>query len=115
MHESGDTLAAQLQTIQKLRREDLRHGDQMVVTTRNSCYRIWKITGEQFLVWGGWFDREGSSPVRVGINGCTWGGSAIATGILAARGLRLEFGNRVVTSQIRSIRVIRSNASSTLN
>jgi hypothetical protein len=42
------------------------------------------------------------------INGCTWGGSIIQTGVLAACGLRLEFANRVVTSPIREFLVIRA-------
>ena len=64
-----------------------------------------------YSVWGGWFDRQGLSPVRLSISGCTWGGSVIKHDIVAARGLRLEFGNRVVTSRIRAIRVIRSEGS----
>ncbi len=35
------------------------------------------------------------------------GGSVIKHDIVAACGLRLEFGNRVVTSRIRAVRVIR--------
>ena len=42
--------------------------------------------------------------------GCTWGGTAIKRDLVAARGLRLEFGNRVVTSPIREVRVIRGDA-----
>jgi hypothetical protein len=44
------------------------------------------------------------------ISGCTWGGTAIKRDLVAARGLRLEFGNRVVTSPIREVRVIRGDA-----
>ena len=44
------------------------------------------------------------------IAGCTWGGTVIKCDIVAARGLRLEFGNRVVTSPIREVRVVRDEA-----
>ncbi len=38
----------------------------------------------------------------------TWGGSAIKQDIIAAPGLRLEFGNRVLTTPIRHVRLIRA-------
>jgi hypothetical protein len=41
------------------------------------------------------------------IRGCTWGGSAIATDLLAASGLFLEFGNGVVTTAIGAFRVVK--------
>jgi hypothetical protein len=50
------------------------------------------------------------SPITLSISGCTWGGTAIKRDLVAARGLRLEFGNRVVTSPIREVRLIRSDA-----
>jgi hypothetical protein len=40
------------------------------------------------------------------IAGCTWGGTAIHTELAAAQGLFLEFGNRVMTTRIRSFRVV---------
>jgi hypothetical protein len=46
----------------------------------------------------------------VTINGCTWGGTAIKRDIVAARGLRLEFGSTVLTTPIRNIQVIRAQA-----
>ncbi len=52
-------------------------------------------------------DKEGLSPLRTTINGCTWGGSAIKVDIVAACGLHLEFGNRVVTSRIKEFDVDR--------
>ena len=51
----------------------------------------------------------------VTINGCTWGGSTIKRDIVAARGLRLEFGNTVLTTRIKQIRVIRAQAQLSLN
>jgi hypothetical protein len=90
-----------------VRKDDLRRGDEVVVATENSVYSIVVGDDSTYTVRGGWFDREGQTPVRIPINGCTWGGSIIQTGVLAARGLRLEFANRVVTSPIRGFLVIR--------
>ena len=90
-----------------VRKADLQSGDEVVIATENSVYSIVVADDSTYMVRGGWFDREGQAPVRIPINGCTWGGSIIQTGVLAARGLRLEFANRVVTSPIRGFMVIR--------
>lgn len=87
-------------------------GDRVLVMTRNSLYTIWVLGDGRYWVWGGWFDRQGISPQRVAINGCTWGGTAIKHDIVAARGLRLEFGNTVLTTRIEQIRVIRARVES---
>ncbi len=87
----------------------------MLVTTSNSLYTIWVLGDGLYWVWRGWFDRQGESPQRVRINGCTWGGSAIKQDIIAARGLRLEFGNRVLATCIRRVYVIRAQAQQTPN
>jgi len=92
---------------QPVQKSELRRGDRVVVATENSVYCISVLGDSTYSVWGGWFDRQGVSPVRLSISGCTWGGSVIKHDIVAACGLRLEFGNRVVTSRIRAIRVIR--------
>jgi hypothetical protein len=92
-----------------VQKSELRRGDRVVVATENSVYCINVLGDSTYSVWGGWFDRQGLSPVRLSISGCTWGGSVIKHDIVAARGLRLEFGNRVVTSRIRAIRVIRGD------
>jgi hypothetical protein len=103
-------------SLEEVRKRDLRSGDRVMVTTWNSLYTLWALGDRHFLVWGGWFDRQGTSPQRVSINGCTWGGSAIKQDIIAAPGLRLEFGNRVLTTPIRHARVIRAACEqSTLN
>ncbi len=93
-----------------VQKSELRRGDRVVVATENSVYCISVLGDSTYSVWGGWFDRQGVSPVRLSISGCTWGGSVIKHDIVAACGLRLEFGNRVVTSRIRAIRVIRGSA-----
>ena len=91
-----------------VRKRDIHDGDCVVVTTRNSRYTIWALGNGMYLVWGGWFDLQGSSPQRMTINGCTWGGSVIKRDIVAARGLRLEFGNTVLTTRIEHVRVVRA-------
>ena len=90
-----------------LRKTDLTCGDLVLVRTENSVYSIHVLGDDLYLVSGGWFDRKGVSPQTTGINGCTWGGSAIKHDIVAARGLFLEFGNRVVTTRIQDFRIIR--------
>ena len=57
----------------------------------------------KYRVSGGWFDKNNLAPVKTTIHGCTWGGSIIKTDIIAACGLHLEFGNKVVTSKIKKI------------
>jgi hypothetical protein len=91
-----------------VRKKDIHDGDRVVVTTRNSRYTIWTVGNGLYWVWGGWFDLQGSSPQRMTINGCTWGGSVIERDIVAARGLRLEFGNTVLTTRIEEVHVIRA-------
>ena len=87
---------------------ELRFGDRVLVMTRNSTYAIRVLENGFYGISGGWFDRKGLSQLKTTISGCTWGGSAIRVDIVAARGLHLEFGNRVVTSAIRDFDVIRS-------
>ncbi len=108
-----NTLAAaveQARCLEEVRKEELCPGDRVLVTTRNSLYTIWVLGDGRYWVWGGWFDRQGNSPHRVAINGCTWGGTAIKHDIVAACGLRLEFGNRVLTTRIQQVCVIRAQA-----
>lgn len=100
-------LLEQARHFEAIPKADLRCGDRVLVSTENSVYSI-RVLGESlYSISGGWFDRQGLSPAMTSIAGCTWGGSAIKRDIVAARGLRLEFGNRVVTSRIREARVIR--------
>jgi hypothetical protein len=93
-----------------VRKTELKLGDCVVVATANSVYAIAVEEGSTYRVRGGWFDRQGTTPVRTSINGCTWGGRVIQTGVVAAVGLHLEFSNQVVTSPIREFRVIRGGA-----
>jgi hypothetical protein len=96
-------------------RADLSLGDVVLVRTRNSRYSLLYLGDGSFLVRGGWFDQAGESPATVTVNGCTWGGSVIKTDVVAGRGLCLEFGNRVVTTRIQSVRLVRSPASDSVH
>jgi hypothetical protein len=90
------------------RKQDLEPGDCVIVSTKNSVYRLQALGGNLFHASGGWFDRT-SSPRTVSVNGCTFGGLAIGTDIVAAIGLFLEFGNNVSTTRIQDVRVVRLN------
>ena len=100
------TLVERSQQMQQIRKADLSFGDRVFIKTRNSVYSIRVLENDYCIVSGGWFDRKGLSPVKTRINGCTWGGSAIKMDVVAACGLCLEFGNRVVTTSIRRIFVL---------
>lgn len=96
-------LVNQSQQLPQVHKADLRIGDQLLIKTRNSVYSVRVVDSGVYLVSGGWFDRKGLSPMKTTISGCTWGGSVIKVDIVAACGLRLEFGNRLITSTIRRI------------
>ena len=100
-------IVAQTSRLEAVRKRDLRCGDWVLVTTKNSVYSICVLGGDLYSVSGGWFDREGVSPQKTTINGCTWGGRAINLDLVAAPGLFLEFGNQVMTTRIQHVRVIR--------
>lgn len=96
--------------LKQVRKVDLQFGDLVLITTRNSDYSVCVLEDENYIVSGGWFARKGRSPMKVSITGCTWGGSIIKVDTLAACGLRMEFGNRVITTTIRKVRVIRGGS-----
>ena len=110
-----DAEVEQARSLEQVRKQDLHTGDCVVVKTRNSVYTIWVLGNGHYWVSGGWFDKQGVSPQRVAINGCTWGGTAIKQDIVAARGLRIEFGNTVLTTWIQQVRVIRAGPQFGLN
>jgi hypothetical protein len=105
-HSDLSSIIRQAGLLRAVRRHDFRPGDTMYVWTENSTYVVRAQQGGEFLVSGGWFARGGPVPVRTTIRGCTWGGKAIKVDVVAACGLRLEFGNRVTTSTIRRIVVV---------
>ncbi len=100
-------IVVQASGLEPVRKRDLGCGDWVLVTTKNSVYSICVLGGDSYSVSGGWFDREGVSPQKTTISGCTWGGSAINLDLVAAPGLFLEFGNQVMTARIQHVRVIR--------
>ena len=91
----------------EVRKSDLHVGDHVFVATRNSLYTIIVEGRRTYRVSGGWFDRKGLSPHTISIAGCTWGGSSIKVNALACCGLCLEFGNRLITSPVQKIIVVR--------
>ena len=92
--------------LKQVRKTGLRFGDMVIINTRNSVYSLRTLSDGSFLVCGGWFDKKGLSPMKTTVRGCTWGGSIIKMDVVAACGLCLEFGNRVVTSPIKEVSVI---------
>lgn len=110
MSEAGHSLEKIAETafhLRQVRKADLQFGDLVLITTRNSIYSVCVLDNDIYLVSGGWFDRKGLSPVKASIAGCTWGGSIIKVDTLAACGLHIEFGNRVVTTTIKKVSVLR--------
>ena len=110
---SLDHLLEHLPQIKKIQRADLRFADRVVVQTQNSQYDLLVVGDGEYLISGGWFDRERLSPYRVRINGCTWGGSIIWKDVVAAPGMCIEFNNRVITSPVRRVVVYRPDANPT--
>ena len=95
--------------LNQLHKSSLKVGDTIILKTINSVYLIKVLEEEQYTVSGGWFEKNNLSSVTLTIRGCTWGGSVIKNDIVAACGLHLEFGNKVVTSRIKKIFHISSN------
>jgi len=91
-----------------VRKHELAGGDRVLVRTRNSLYSLLSLGDGTFAVSGGWFDRNSRAPVTMAVNGCTYGGSAILHDVVAGPGLFLEFGNRVSTTRIQEVRVLRT-------
>ena len=96
---SLDAIVATADRIPLVKRADVREGDWLLVKTRNSVYTIAVGPGRGCRVSGGWFDRRGISPVSTTVAGCTWGGSVIKVDLVAAIGLCIEFGNRLITTE----------------
>lgn len=89
-----------------VRKDQLQAGDHIFLKTYNSIYKIKVDSDGKYLVSGGWFDKNKLSPMKIGINGCTWGSSVINTDIVAACGLFLEFSNKLITSRIKEIFIL---------
>ena len=87
--------------------ESIEPGDKIVVRTRNSVYALVVLGNGRYRVTGGWFEATGANDTDVRIAGCTWGGAAIHTRLVAAAGMFLEFDNGVRTTRVREVRLYR--------
>lgn len=103
-------LAAHAPGLEAVWKRDLTLGDWVIVRTKNSTYTLTPVAEGGYAVAGGWFERAAPEEARVDVAGCTWGGYAILTGIIAAPGMFLEFSNGLSTTRIRDVRVIRGGA-----
>jgi hypothetical protein len=101
-----DALVAASGELPGVRRRDLVAGDRVVVSTRNSIYSLVVREDGRFSVSGGWFARHGGGERTLAVNGCTAGGHALLTELVAAPGLFLEFGDGTKTTRIRRVRVL---------
>ena len=102
-----ESITSHSRTLKQVRKSELDAGDWLQVTTRNSTYSIHVLDDGAYSISGGWVDERDLSPLTTTISGCTWGGSVIKVDTAAACGLRLEFGQRVVTSTIQKVVLIR--------
>lgn len=103
-----DRLTARSADIEGVWVDDVCPGDWVIVRTRNSVYSLLANADGTYDAAGGWFTREQHSGAGLRVAGCTWGGAALLTRMIAAPGMFLEFGNTVRTTRIREVRLIRS-------
>jgi hypothetical protein len=103
-------LARAAHVVEGVWKRDARRGDWVVVKTKNSTYTLAVQDDLTVVVAGGWFTRATPGEDRVQVSGCTWGGSAILTGMLAAPGMCIEFSNGVRTTRVRDVQIIRDVA-----
>jgi hypothetical protein len=90
-----------------VRRKEVSPGDSIMVRTQNSIYALRLGDDGAFSVSGGWFRRKGREDARMTITGCSLGGNMIRIDTIVACGFSIEFGNRLVTSPVRSFFVLR--------
>jgi hypothetical protein len=86
-----------------IRRGELAMGDVLLLYTQNSIYTVRMVAPNRFSVSGGWFDVNDAQGQVTTIVGCTWGGSSIHRDFVASCGMRIEFGNRVLTSILQRV------------
>jgi hypothetical protein len=104
---SLDRLASTVARVDGIRETDLQPGDWVIVRTRNSTYSLRAHGDGTFDATGGWFSQHAGTGRRLRIVGCTWGGTALLTCMVAAPGMFLEFANHVRTTRIQEVRHIR--------
>jgi len=109
-----ESLVAASGQLDGVRRHDLHSGDRLVVSTKNSIYSLVVRDDGRFAVSGGWFERHGGGERTLAINGCTAGGHALLTDLVAAPGLFLEFSDGTKTTRIRRVRLLPAAASARL-
>jgi len=102
-----DLLCDNARTIDGIWAEDVEPGDRLVVQTENSTYLLTALPNRLFRVSGGWFSAQGLDDLEVRIVGCTWGGRAILTRLVAAPGMCIEFDNTVQTTSVHEVRLFR--------
>jgi len=105
-----DRITAHASTIEGVWTRDLHAGDLVVVWTRNSVYSLAALGDGRFAAAGGWFASADADASTVSVVGCTWGGRAILTGLVAAPGMFVEFDNGVRTTRARQVKVFRGAA-----
>lgn len=103
-----DTLIEHGRGVPGIRTHHVAAGDWVVVRTLNSLYSMSVAADGTYRVAGGWFAAHGAEATPVRVLGCTWGGPALHTGLVAAPGMYLEFSNGVRTTRIRDVRHIRA-------
>jgi hypothetical protein len=91
-----------------VRRQEVSPGDSIIVRTQNSVYALRLGDDGAFSVSGGWFRRKGRENIRMTVTGCSLGGTMIRIDTIVACGFSIEFGNRLVTSPVRSFFVLRN-------
>lgn len=109
MSYSLETMAASAAAVNGIRIADLQPGDCVIVRTRNSTYVLRAHGDGTFDATGGWFSRCEEGAMRLRVAGCTWGGSVLLTRMVAAPGMFLEFANKVRTTRIREVRLLRTS------
>ena len=102
-----DSLCENARTIDGIWADDVEPGDRLVVHTQNSVYSLTVFPNGVFRVSGGWFSAQGLEDFEVRIVGCTWGGRAILTRLIAAPGMCIEFDNTVQTTSVREVHLFR--------
>lgn len=101
-----DRLSQTVHLFPQVRKDEIHAGDWIIINTVTSTYMLHAVGDGLFDASGGWFDKKGYSPMRIGVNGATWGGSSIMPQVLAACGMSIEFRNKVKTSSVKSILII---------
>jgi hypothetical protein len=108
----GDLTSA-AEALAGIRRSDLAPGDRLLVSTKNSIYSLVARADGRFDISGGRFARDpqgGDGTQTLAVHGCTAGGHALFTRIVAAPGLFLELGDGTRTTRIRRVRRIPAGA-----